>query len=121
MFARVFVREDTGSRFMEALVAAGVVEMPVSVDQEFDRIHVDACEGFRDVRTRGDNLRIHHQLAVRACQNGDISTSAQKDTDIASKVLNRDLCCCGFLGRTRNYATCLGDQASWGKASRGEG
>src|ERR1700676_2115784 len=120
MFARVFVRQDTGSGFMDPLVSAGMVEMPVGVDQLFDRICVDACEGFRDVWTCGDDLRIHHQLSVRACQNGDISTSAKKDTDIASKVLNRDFCCCSFLERTRNDATCLGDQVPWGKASRSD-
>ena len=36
------------------------------------------------------------------------------------KLLNRDLCCCRFLERTRNDATCLGDQVSWGEASRGD-
>src|SRR3984885_7561256 len=120
MFARVFVRQDTGSGFMDPLVATGMVEMPVGVDQLFDRIRVDARESFRDVWTCGDDLCIHHQLSVRACQNGDISTSAQKDTDIASKVLNRDLCRCSFLERTRNDATCLGDQVSRGKAGSGD-
>ena len=31
MFARVLVRQDTGSGFMDPLVAAGVVEMPVGI------------------------------------------------------------------------------------------
>ena len=53
MFARVLMRQDTGSSLMDPLVTAGVVEMPVSVDQLFDGIRVDAREGFQrrsDVR-----------------------------------------------------------------------
>jgi hypothetical protein len=50
MFTRVLVRKDTGSGFMGPLVAAGVVEMPVGVDQLLDGICVDARESFRDVR-----------------------------------------------------------------------
>ena len=50
MFTRVLVRQDTGSGFMDPLVAAGVVEMPVGVDQLFDGVCVDTREGFRDVR-----------------------------------------------------------------------
>ena len=37
MFARVFVRQDAGSCLMQPLVTTGVVEMPVSVDQLFER------------------------------------------------------------------------------------
>ena len=48
IFTRVLVRHDTGSGFMDPLVAAGMVEMPVGVDQLFDGICVDSREGFRD-------------------------------------------------------------------------
>jgi len=86
MFARVLVRQNTGSGFMDPLVAAGVVEMPVRVDQLFDRIRVDARECLGDVRPCGDDLRVHEQFSIRTSQDGDISTSAQKDTDIAPKI-----------------------------------
>jgi hypothetical protein len=78
MFTRVLVRQDTGSGFMDPLVAAGVVEMPVGVDQLFDRICVDARKGFRDVRTGGNDFRINQQLSVRASENSDISTRDPK-------------------------------------------
>jgi hypothetical protein len=75
MFARVLVRQDTGSRFMDPLVTTGMVEMPVGVYQLLDGIPVDAREGFRNVRTRGNDFRINQQLSVRADKNRDISTS----------------------------------------------
>ena len=78
MFARVLMRQDAGSGFMDPLVAAGVVEVPVRVDQLFDGIRVDAREGLRDVRTCGDDLRIDQELSIRASENGDISTGTQK-------------------------------------------
>ena len=59
-------------------------------------------------------------FSVRAGKNGDVSTGAQEDTDIAAKVLDRDFCCCGFLERTSNEATTrLGSQVTWNKTGRG--
>src|SRR5271154_5631679 len=119
MFARVLVRQDAGSGLVKPLVTTGVVEMPVSVYQMFDGICIDAREGIRNVRTRGDDFRIDQQLSVRTGKNGDISASAQEDTDITAKVLNRDFCCCGFLERVFNQAVCLGDKATRNKTSCG--
>ena len=119
MFTRVLVRQDTGSGFMDPLVAAGMVEVSVGVDQLFDGICVDAREGFRDVRTCGNDFRIDQQLSVRANENGDISTRTQKDADVAAKVLNRDFRCGGFFERSYNDAFCLGHQVTWSKASCG--
>ena len=109
MLARVLVRQDAGSRFMQPLVATGVVEVPVSVYQLSDGIRVDARERFRNVWTRRDDFRINEQLSVRASKNGYISASAQKDTDIAAKVLHRDFCYCGFLERIPDEVVCLGE------------
>ena len=117
--ARVFVRQYASSGFVNPFVAAGVVEMPVGVYQLLDRICVDARESFRNVRTGGDDFRINQQLSVRAGKDSDISTSAQKDTDIAAKVLNRHFCGYGFLERTSNQAVGLGDKATWNKTRCG--
>jgi hypothetical protein len=76
MDAGVLVGEDAGSGLMEPLVAAGVVEVPVSVDELFDGIGVDAGEGFFDVGTGGDDLGVYEQLSVGAGEDGDISAGA---------------------------------------------
>ena len=105
---------------MDPLVATGMVEVPVGVDQLLDGIGVDACDGLLDVWTGGDDFGINQQLSVRAGENRDISTSAQKDADVAAKVLNRDFRCGGFLERSSNDASCLGDQVTWSETSCGD-
>ena len=97
MFTRVLVRQYTGSGLMDPLVAAGMVEVPVGVDQLLDGIRVDARESFRDMRTCGNDCRINQQLSVRASENGDIPASTQKNADVAAKILNRDFSCGGFF------------------------
>ena len=97
MLARVLLRQDAGSGFVQPLVAARVIEVPVSVDQLLDGVRIDARQSRGDIWTRGDDFGIHEQLSVRAGKNGDISTRAQKNADVAAKGLNRDLCCGGFL------------------------
>ena len=66
MLARVLVGEDAGSGLMDPLVAAGVVEVPVGVDELFDGISVDACEGLFDVWTGGDDFGVYEELSVWA-------------------------------------------------------
>ena len=78
MFARVLVGKDAGSGLMDPLVAAGVVEVPVGVDQLLDGIGVDACDGLFDIWTGGDDFGIYEQLSIGAGENGDISTSAKR-------------------------------------------
>jgi hypothetical protein len=51
-----------------------VIEVPVSVDQLLDGVRIDAREGCRNIRTRGDDFRIHQQLPVGAGEDSDIST-----------------------------------------------
>ena len=89
--ARVFLRQNAGSGFVQPLVAAGVIKVPMSVYQLLDGVHIDARQGRRYVRTRGDDLRIHQQLSVRAGENGNISARPVKNADITTKCLDRDL------------------------------
>ena len=120
MLACILLRQDAGSGFVQPLVATGVVEVPVGVYQLFDGVLIDACEGFGNVRTRGDDFRVDEQLSVRAGKNGNISTRTQKNADIAAEALNRDFRCGGFLERRPNQAVRLGEQPSWNKRSHGD-
>src|ERR1700720_1825193 len=116
MLARIFLRQDARPRFVHPLIATGVIEVPVRVDQLLDGIGVDARDRLRNVRTRGDDFRIHEQLSIGAGQNGDISTSTQKNTYIPAKVLDGDLGCRGYLESSRNeHVARLGEQRSWRK------
>jgi hypothetical protein len=102
MLARVLLRHDAGSGFVQPLVAAGVIEVPVSVDQLLDRVHIDARQSRGNVWPRGDDSCIHEELSVGAGKNGDISTRAQKNADIAAKGFNCDLRRGSFLERIFN-------------------
>ena len=102
--ARILVRQNACSRLVQPLVAAGVIEVPVRVDELFDGIRIDAGESRRDVRPRGDDFRIDEKLSVRTRKNGDVSSGTKQDADIAPKRLHRDLGCGGFLKSDSNQA-----------------
>jgi hypothetical protein len=48
MLAGLFLREDFGTGSVQSVVAVGVVDVPVRVDEMFDRIGVDARKGVAD-------------------------------------------------------------------------
>jgi hypothetical protein len=57
---------------------------------------------------------------MRVIRNSNNSaTSAQKDADVAAKVLNRDFRCGSFFECSFHEAVCLGDQVTWSKTSCG--
>lgn len=95
--ARIFMSQNAGSCLMQPLVAAGVIKVPMRVDELLDGIRIDAGKGCRDVGPRGDDLRIDHKLSVRTCKNGDVSPGTLQDADVPPKRLHRDLGCSRFL------------------------
>ena len=64
MDAGILVGEDAGSGLVDPLVAAGVVEVPVSVDELFDGIGVDAGESLFDVWTRCNDFGVYEEFSV---------------------------------------------------------
>jgi hypothetical protein len=102
------------------IVAAGVIEVPVSVDQLLYGICIDGRQGRRDSGARGYDFSLNQQFSVGASQNGNISTSAQEHTDVAAQRLHRDLCISGLLERVFNQVVFLREAASWCETSRGK-
>src|SRR5580692_2542267 len=96
-FAGILVSQNTCARLVHPFVAAGVIEVPVRVDELFDGIRIDAGESRRNVRPCGNDFGIDQKLSVRTSKNGDVSTGAKQDADIAPKRLHRDLGRGGFL------------------------
>jgi hypothetical protein len=64
-----------------------VVEVPVGVDQVFDRITAEVVDGFEDAGARRGDAGIDKQFAVGACQDGDVATRALDDRDIAAQLV----------------------------------
>jgi len=57
---------------VQPLIAVGVVEVPMGVDQVVDRIEAEAVLCFQDARTRRSDT-IDEHLAVGAGQDGDVA------------------------------------------------
>ena len=98
------MRQNACTRLVHPLVSARVVEVPVRVDELFDGISIDTGESRRNVRPRGDDFSIHHELSVRTRKNRDVSSGTKQDTDIASKRLHNDFGCGGLLKGDSNQA-----------------
>ena len=86
MFARVLLRQDAGSGFVQPLVAAGMIEVPVSVDQLLDGVRIDARQSGGNIRTRGDDFCIHEQLPVGAGKNSDVSARPKRTLILRRRV-----------------------------------
>src|SRR5580692_12080171 len=112
--ARILVRQNACAGLVHPLVAAGVIEVPVRVDELLDGIRVNAGEGRRNVRLRGDDFGVDKKLSVRTSKNGDVSAGAKQDADVAPKRLNRDFGGSGFLQSDFNQAF-LRKQSGWGE------
>ena len=78
MLARVFLRQDAGSRFVQPLVATCVIEMPVGVYELFHGIGINARQCFGNVWMRGDDFSIDKQLSVGPGKNGDIPPTPKR-------------------------------------------
>ncbi|HEY2121704.1 MAG TPA: hypothetical protein VGH37_21160 [Candidatus Acidoferrum sp.] len=117
VFPGILLRQNGGSCMVKPFITAGVIEVPVSVDQLLDGIRIDALESCRNVRTRADDFRINKELSVGSSENSDISACAQKKADIAAKWLNRNFCGGGFLYCSFNKVASLRKQSTWGYTS----
>src|SRR5579864_5266043 len=103
-FTGILVSQNACARLVQPIVAAGVIEVPVRVDELLDGVRIDAGKSRRNVRPRGEDFGIDEKLSVRAGKNCDVSTGAKQDADIAPKHLHRDLGCGGFLQSDFNQA-----------------
>jgi hypothetical protein len=115
MLARVLLRQDGGARLVKPVVATGMLEVPVSVDQLLDGVGVDAGQGPGNVWMCGDDFRADEQLSVGAGKHRDVSTSTQENADVTAESLNRDLRGGGFLKGMLDKGVFLGE-AAWRKA-----
>ena len=97
MLARVLLRQDASSGFVQPFVTSGMIEVPVSIYQLFDGVRINARQRCGNMRTRSDNFSINEELSVGAGKDGDISACAQKNADIAAKRLNCNFCRCRGL------------------------
>src|ERR1700730_16884995 len=128
---RVFVGKDRGSCDVKMRVVIGMVEMPVGVDDVFNRSVAKAIESLFEPGPGGLNESVYDEFAVGAVEDCHGSAGAVEHRDIASKLLRlygngielgaktREL-----LGRRRSLlrvARCGGAEQRRGKEVRQKG
>src|SRR5580693_798191 len=84
---RVFVGKDRGSCGVKRRVVIGMVEVPVGVDDVFQRGIAKAIESFFEPRPGGRNESVHDEFAVWAVEYCHGSAGTVEHGDIVSKLL----------------------------------
>ena len=84
------MRNDGGAGSVNPLVAVGVVEVPVGVDEVGDRIRADCVERFGQVRLGGGVAGVDEQLAVFSGKDRDVAADSHELAHIAAEVLALD-------------------------------
>src|SRR5215470_4503076 len=110
MFACVPVSDDGRAGFVDPLVAVGMIEVPVRVDEVLDGIRAYGIECVADLLSRGCESRVDEELAIAAGKNCDVAACAEKSADISSKLLKRYLGGNAFFSGVFDEAAFLGPQ-----------
>ncbi len=86
----VFVGKDRGSCGVKRRVVIGMVEVPVGVDDVFERSVAKAIESLFEPGPGGRNESVHDEFAVGAVEDYHASAGAGEHRDIVSKLLRLD-------------------------------
>jgi hypothetical protein len=87
MLAGILVGNNLCSGRMEPLVSAGMIELPMSIDQVCDRLGVQTRQGFSELGTRHANSTINEYLSVGTRQDGNIATGSFENTHISAQLI----------------------------------
>jgi hypothetical protein len=108
----IVVGDDHRAGSPDILVPAGMVLVPVGVDDEADRIGIDLAHGGEDALGERRILIVDQHVAVGAVGQADIAAAAEYDRDAGRDPLDADLD--GFHRRR------LGDDGRRGQSGGGE-
>jgi hypothetical protein len=76
VFPGIFVSGNSRARGVHPLVAIGVIEMPMGVEQMFDWIGTKTAKRVSNFAARAEVPRINDELAVASRKHGNVSTRA---------------------------------------------
>src|SRR6266496_6168364 len=121
VFSSVLMREDGRAVGMHPLIAVGVIEMPVRVDEMVDRPRIHPGQSVGDPGARGCITGIDNQFAVSSGEDGDVSAGADKCAHISAQGLHGDISGFRTLARRNDDVFAFGEEMSWRKPrSRGQ-
>src|SRR5271168_2670118 len=83
----VFVGKDRGTCGVKMRVVVGMVEVPVGVDDVFQRSIAKAIESFFEPGPSGCNKSVHDEFAVWTVEYGHGSAGTVEHSDIVSELL----------------------------------
>jgi hypothetical protein len=105
MLARVLLRNDFSAERMQPVIAVGVIEVPVRVDEVRDRFGAEIGECLGELGTRHADAGIDQYFAVRSGEDGDVAAGALQHADVVSQPV-------GDNGRHRGTVLDQADEAA---------
>src|SRR5689334_21273185 len=79
--------KDSSALLVKPLVAVCMIEMPVGVDQVFDRIAAEIVDRFENAGARPGDAGIDKKFAIGARQDSDVAPRTLDDRDIAAQLV----------------------------------
>jgi hypothetical protein len=118
MLARVIMGENDGTLGAQPLVAVGMIEVPMGIDQMSDRIGAEARQRRSDPRARNADPGIDQDPAVEPREHGDIPARALEHADIATQRMDIDRCRGGRGTDAVDDALRPGEDLAWRQPAR---
>ncbi len=75
------------ARGVKSGIVVGVIEVPVSVDDEFQRGIAEAIESLFEFPRGGRSECVHYEFAVGSIQDNDVSAGTREQREIVSELL----------------------------------
>jgi len=102
--------KDHGALRMHPLIAVPMIEVPVRVDEMFDRARVHFSQSVGDPGARGCITRIDHQFSIRSAEDGDVSAWADQCIHVAAQGLDGDVSGFRTFARRKHDVLTLGEE-----------
>jgi hypothetical protein len=99
---------------MHPVVAVGVVEVPMGVDEDLDGVAVDGCEGGSELRLAGRIAGVDEQLAFFGGEDRDVAAGSAEEGDVPAEGRRGDLVVgVGGASLDEEVLRLLRKEASW--------
>src|SRR5882762_6516964 len=90
MFAGVRLRDDLRACRMQPVIAVGMVEVPMRVDEMGNGIGAETVKRLGELRSRYTDTGIDQHLPVGSSEDGNIAAGAFEHADIVSQLVRDD-------------------------------
>lgn len=107
--AGVLVGPDRGAGRVDPVVAVGVVEVPVGIDEDLNGVAIDGGESRRQLGLAGGIAGVDEEFAFLGGENRNVAASPAEKGEVPSEGRERDLVVCvGGAGPCEEILGCRG-------------